>query len=118
MGASQFLRAAIVPFFGPMTAFKAFFAAIVPSFGPMTAALGGDAAAGAIMPEEGIPSGGTPFRASRSTPAPPMRSSTALASPSAVLFLWGHPLLLRGAQTLRRASLPLAALTFGEPLWE
>ena len=46
-----------------MTAFKAFFAVIVPYFGPMTAAWGGDAVAGAIMPEEGIPSGGTPFRA-------------------------------------------------------
>ncbi len=42
-GASQFLRAAIVPFFGPMTAFKAFFAVIVPPFGPMTATLGGEA---------------------------------------------------------------------------
>ena len=37
------MRAAIVPFFGPMTAFKAFFAVIVPPFGPMTATLGGEA---------------------------------------------------------------------------
>ena len=52
---------------------------------------------GLIIKEEGIPSGGTPFRASRSTPAPPMRSSTALASPSAVLSLWAPPpTLVRG----------------------